>query len=216
MEPELTLEFVQSCASRGIRFYTMYGQTEATARISFLDPDYTSEKIGSIGKCIPGGKLELVELHQSTDFDSETIGELLYSGPNVMMGYAGNRLDLSKGDELKGQLRTGDIATVDNDGFYYIVGRIKRFLKVYGKRINLDEVEALLSMQYGSVACLGFDDNLVIISEGNHQISDIKRYACRKFRLNHLGVRIIQIAGFPRLSNGKIDYKELEVMIFER
>jgi long-chain acyl-CoA synthetase len=202
--------------SNDIAFFVMYGQTEATARISYLDPRYTSEKIGSIGIAIPGGRLQVIQLGSNIELEPNTVGELVYSGPNVMLGYADNRLDLVKGDELLGRLPTGDLAKVDQDGFHYVVGRIKRILKVYGRRVNLDEVEVLLKKQFGNVACQGLDDNLVIFTTGDNAISDIKKYASIKFKLNHLGLRVIQVAEFPRLSNGKINYKELEELINEK
>lgn len=202
--------------SNDIAFFVMYGQTEATARISYLDPRYTSEKIGSIGKAIPGGCLQVIQLGSDVELESDTVGELVYSGPNVMLGYAENRLDLVKSDELLGRLPTGDLAKVDQDGFYYVVGRIKRILKVYGRRVNLDEVEVLLKKQFGTVACQGLDDNLVIFTTGDNEISDIKKFASIKFKLNHLGITVIKVTEIPRLSNGKINYRELETLINEK
>ena len=216
MSDGLVSEINSFSKSNNIAFFVMYGQTEATARISYLDPRHTSEKIGSIGKAIPGGKLQVIQIGSNDELESDTIGELVYSGPNVMLGYAKNRLDLGNGDELLGRLLTGDLAKVDQDGFYYIVGRMKRILKVYGRRVNLDEVEVLLKKQFGTVACQGLDDRLVIFTSGDNQMIEIKKYASIKFKLNHLGIRVIKVAEFPRLSNGKIDYKELESLIDEK
>jgi acyl-CoA synthetase (AMP-forming)/AMP-acid ligase II len=133
-----------------------------------------------------------------------------------MLGYAENSHDLAKGDDLLGRLPTGDLAKADQDGFYYIVGRIKRILKVYGRRVNLDEIEVLLKKRFGAVACHGLDDSLVIFTTGDNQLSDIKKYTSVKFKLNHLGIRVIKVAEFPRLSNGKVDYRELEALINEK
>jgi acyl-coenzyme A synthetase/AMP-(fatty) acid ligase len=177
MSEALVSEINSFSKSNDISFFVMYGQTEATARISYLDPRYTSEKIGSIGKAIPGGSLQVIEIGSNVQLGSDTVGELDYSGPNVMLGYAEDRLDLVKSDELLGRLPTGDLAKVDQDGFYYIVGRMKRILKVYGRRVNLDEVEVLLKKQFGTVACQGLDDNLVIFTTGDTETSDIKKYA---------------------------------------
>src|SRR5262249_19353473 len=100
----------------------------------------------------PGGSLTI----------DRASGELVYAGPNVMLGYAQSRQDLAKGDELRGELRTGDLARKDDDGYFYIVGRLKRFLKMFGKRFNLDEVEKIVSQNFGrAVACYGRDDFLV-------------------------------------------------------
>jgi acyl-coenzyme A synthetase/AMP-(fatty) acid ligase len=216
MSDGLVSEINSFSKSNDIAFFVMYGQTEATARISYLDPRYTSEKIGSIGKSIPGGSLQVIQIGSSVELESDTIGELVFSGPNVMLGYARNRLDLGNGDELLGRLSTGDLAKVDKDGFFYIVGRMKRILKVYGRRVNLDEVEVLLKKQFGTVACQGLDDNLVIFTTGDTETSEIKKYASIKFKLNHLGLRVIKVAEFPRLSNGKINYRELETLINDK
>jgi acyl-CoA synthetase (AMP-forming)/AMP-acid ligase II len=192
----------------------MYGQTEATARMSILDPMYTSEKIGSIGKAIPGGEFKIEYIDEKSDKTSLKAGELVYSGPNVMMGYAENRFDLAKGDESNGILHTGDVATIDDEGFYFIVGRLKRFVKIAGKRINLDELENDLNRSFTGVACLGEDDSLKVFTS-NVDPSVMKIYICSKFNLNPLNVRVHLVEDIPRLSNGKVDYKELENQIYD-
>ena len=73
-----------------------------------------------------------------------------------------------------------------------------------------------MKKHFGTVACLGLDDNLVIFTTGDNEISDIKKFASIKFKLNHLGLRVIKVAEFPRLSNGKINYRELETLINEK
>ena len=123
---------------RGWKFFVMYGQTEATARISYVPFEQLGSKIGSVGIAIPDGSLTV----------DEHTGELVYCGPNVMLGYAECREDLAKGDELHGVLRTGDLARQDADGYFYITGRLKRFLKMFGKRFNLDDVEKILSRRF--------------------------------------------------------------------
>ena len=110
------------------RFFVMYGQTEASPRMSFIPFDKVVEKAGTIGIAVPGGELFI---------ENE---ELVYKGQNVMMGYADCREDLSKGDEVGGILHTGDTAIVDEDGYFTITGRIKRFIKLFGLRINSDEI----------------------------------------------------------------------------
>jgi long-subunit acyl-CoA synthetase (AMP-forming) len=209
MSNELVLEVDKFSKKHKIDFYVMYGQTEATARISYLEPHFTNIKIGSIGKAIPGGSLKISPIIQGVSSDQRNSGELIYTGPNVMMGYAENRLDLTKADQLSGELMTGDIAIVDDEGFYYIVGRMKRFLKIYGKRINLDEVEHLLTRKFGPVACLGSDDNLEIFTSSNLEGPMLKQFVSREFNLNPIAIRICIVEELPRLSNGKVDYKNL-------
>jgi long-chain acyl-CoA synthetase len=209
MSNELILEVDEFSKKHKIDFYVMYGQTEATARISYLEPEFTNIKIGSIGKAIPGGSLRISPMVQGASSGQENSGELIYTGPNVMMGYAENRSDLAKNDDLKGELITGDIAMLDDEGFYYIVGRKNRFLKIYGKRVNLDEVEQLLAKEFNPVACLGSDDNLEIYTSSNLEGLMLKHFVSKEFNLNPIAIRICIVEELPRLSNGKIDYKNL-------
>jgi acyl-CoA synthetase (AMP-forming)/AMP-acid ligase II len=203
LDPKQISHVEKLSSRRGWRFFVMYGQTEATARISYVPAERLCEKLGSIGVAIPGGNLSL----------DEKSGELLYAGPNVMLGYAENRDDLAKGDELKGRLRTGDLARKDEDGYYYIVGRLKRFLKVYGKRVSLDEIEGLIG-QYGGglAACFGADDQVRVALEasGNEQIVNGVLKDLLKIHPN--AFRVVKLDALPRLSNSKIDYPSLTRM----
>ena len=198
--------------TRGSKFFVMYGQTEASPRISYVPFDRLAAKVGSVGIAIPGGSLAI---------DDET-GELIYSGPNVMLGYAETRTDLAKGDELHGVLRTGDIARLDADGYAYITGRLKRFLKLFGKRFNLDDVETVLSRHLASpVACFGADDLLQIafeqvaseqVAEGADTIADVREaevreMVCKLFDLPRTVVNVTSIAKLPHTANGKLDYQ---------
>jgi len=186
--------------ARGWRFFVMYGQTEATARISYVPFEQLSGKIGSVGIAIPNGSL-------TTD---EKTGELVYSGPNVMMGYAECREDLAKGDELHGILRTGDLARIDAEGYAYITGRLKRFLKLFGKRFNLDDVEIIVSRHAASpVACFGSDDLLQIAVEGIAAPNDVREMVCKLFDLPRTAVSVIPVTELPRTSNGKLNYQAL-------
>jgi len=200
LSPERIEQVAKISAQRGWRFYVMYGQTEATARIAYVPADRLQDKIGSIGVAIPGGALSL---------DPET-GELLYSGPNVMLGYAQSRADLSKGDELKGQLRTGDLARKDEEGYFYITGRLKRFLKIFGKRFGLDEMESLIGHRIGQeVACFGKDDHLCVAIDGQCDESAVFQILKETLKLHPSAFRIQKYDALPRLANGKLDYNAL-------
>ena len=126
-------------------------------------------KYGSMGIAIPGGKFSLIDVDGNLITDSEVIGELVYEGENVTLGYAQCGEDLAKGDERFGKLITGDMAKFDKDGFYYIVGRKKRFLKIYGNRVNLDETERLIKSRFSDIecACAG-DDGIVFCTDAFH------------------------------------------------
>jgi long-chain acyl-CoA synthetase len=194
-------------AVRGWKFVVMYGQTEASPRISYVPFERLGQKVGSIGVAIPGGSLTL-------DADS---GELIYRGPNVMMGYAERREDLAKGDELKGELRTGDLARQDADHYFYITGRLKRFLKLFGKRFNLDEVESIAGRRAeAAVACFGRDDLLMLAVENGPDPDAIGAAVCETFDLPRTAVRVIPMKELPRTPNGKPDYRRLAETYPER
>lgn len=143
LSKKLQKEFGEYAAGTGKRFVVMYGQTEATARMSYLPPADCLRKIGSIGIAIPGGSFSILDDDHAELTKPNAIGELCYDGPNVSLGYAHCADDLQLGDERHGRLFTGDIAYCDEEGFYYIAGRKKRFVKIMGKRVNMDEVEQL-------------------------------------------------------------------------
>tara|TARA_B100000315_G_scaffold179351_1_gene168059 strand:+ start:48 stop:752 length:705 start_codon:yes stop_codon:yes gene_type:complete len=206
---ELSAEFADICVGKGIEFYVMYGQTEATARISYLPCEYAQTKVGSVGIPIPGGKMWL-EDSEGNQIDSAGVaGELVYQGDNVTLGYAEDYLDLAKGDENNGLLCTGDIAECDDDGFFTIVGRAKRFLKMYGSRINLDEIEQLVTEQGYDCACSGEDNELVIYLTKSKEIENIKSYISKKMKIHPSGVDVKYIKKVPRNESGKILYSEL-------
>jgi long-chain acyl-CoA synthetase len=190
---------------RGARFFVMYGQTEATARISYVPAQELGAKVGSIGIAVPNGSLRL-----------DAGGELVYTGPNVMMGYAECRADLAKGDELHGVLRTGDLARQDDDGYFYLTGRIGRFLKMFGKRFNLEEVELLLQRRCATrLACFGHDDLLMVALEGGEG-SAASTTLRETYRLPTEAFRIVGVPELPRTPSGKIDYPLLAAMYGHR
>ncbi|OEH86751.1 hypothetical protein BHU72_00295 [Desulfuribacillus stibiiarsenatis] len=200
LSEELISCFHQLSLDNGWKFFVMYGQTEATARISFVPPERLSDKIGSIGVAIPNGHLEL----------DEHTNELIYSGPNVMLGYAQNRYDLAKEDELKGVLHTGDIAYRDDEGYFYITGRMKRFVKLYGLRLNLDDIEKQMYSEFNiPVACTGDDEKLSIWLEENTSAKTIKEWVSKRFQIHHSAIQLQVVEGIPYSLNGKVDYKLL-------
>ena len=188
--------------SSGKLFFVMYGQTEATARMSYLHPKNIDNKMGSIGMAIPNGKFTL---------DQET-SELIYEGPNVFGGYANSLEDLSFFENNR-ILRTGDIAKVDEDGFYYINGRLKRFVKIFGTRTNLDEIENILKNQFlgKSFYALGTDDEKLAIFLTNNTINDIniKTFLKEKMQIHPSIIIIKIIKEVPFTSNGKVNYLTL-------
>lgn len=205
---ELIEYFAQNARLRGIDFYVMYGQTEATARMSYLPCQYTIEKLGSIGKAIPGGEFEI--RNDSIISDVDTIGELVYKGKNVSLGYAECLDDLMRGDDNKGVLYTGDLAYRDKDGFYYIAGRKKRFLKLYGNRISLDYTESLLNQQFGNTfVCVGTDNKMIIYTIDSKIEEEIIPFLVNILKLNKTAFETRCIKSIPHSESGKILYSEL-------
>lgn len=125
-----------------VRFYVMYGQTEATARLSYLPPEYINIKQGSIGKGIPGVTLKVVDERGKPVKPGEQ-GEIIARGDNIMKGYYKDE-ELTAATIKDGWLYTGDIATVDEDGYIYIVSRKKEIIKVGGKRVSPKEIEEVI------------------------------------------------------------------------
>ena len=208
---EVKKYFLEAATARGVRLYVMYGQTEATARISYVPPERLREKLSSIGIPLPGGSLSIRR-------DGRTVtmprveGELVYEGPNVMLGYAESPSCLAKGDECLGVLYTGDLAYRDEDGFYYISGRLKRFLKVFGLRLNLDEIERNLEELYCcTVACSGVDDKLVILIEqaSAAQTDALRQAIIDNYKVHTSAVRVRTVASMPHTSSGKKDYAKI-------
>jgi long-chain acyl-CoA synthetase len=144
-----------------VQFYVMYGQTEATARLSYLEPDLYDKKKGSIGKGIPGVNLKVLNDHGEEAKPGET-GEIVAHGDNIMMGYfADNEGTIASIKD--GWLHTGDIGTVDNEGFIYLTARKKEIIKVGGKRISPKEIETIILMLPEVIDCTveGIEDELL-------------------------------------------------------
>lgn len=207
---ELIEYFSSNAAQQGKRFVVMYGQTEATARMSYLPPDKTLEKLGSVGIAIPGGKFWIEDDRQRIT-SPDTEGELVYQGANVSLGYASCRQDLFLGDENQGILHTGDIAYQDADGYCYIVGRLKRFLKLYGNRVSLDYTENLLSGHFEyDFACVGTDNRMIIYTTANSDIlSEILAYLSSATHLQRAAFEVRHIDTIPHSPSGKILYNSL-------
>lgn len=206
---ELWLEFADICAQKCIKFYVMYGQTEATARMSYLPWEYAGTKAGSMGIAIPGGRFWLEDENGNVIEESDTPGELVYQGDNVTLGYAESCLDLCKGDENRGILHTGDVAKRDADGFYYIVGRKKRFLKMFGNRVNLNEVEQLIRAEGYDCVCAGTDDNLKMYVTKLDDKDRIRSYIAQRTGINQAGFTVVYVEEIPRNESGKVLYSAL-------
>lgn len=208
---ELMEQFIAIGEKKKIPLIVMYGQTEATARMSYLPWERAKEKIGSIGIAIPGGRFSLVDEKGKEVEKPGEIGELIYFGENVTPGYAESRWDLEQSDANQGRLETGDLAKRDEEGFFYLVGRKKRFLKLFGNRVNLDEVEQLLRKEGIESVCSGRDDRLVVFLTNPKQKKQAEEFLVGHTGIQKGGLILKEIAAIPRSETGKIQYAALEI-----
>ncbi|WP_222718760.1 AMP-binding protein [Actinokineospora xionganensis] len=185
-------------AAGGWRFFVMYGQTEATARMAYLPPDLAATRPEAIGVPIPGGSFEI-----------RPDGELVYRGPNVMMGYARTPADLALGATL-GALPTGDLARRAPDGLYEVIGRKSRFVKLFGLRVDLDEIEKTLVAAGFHAATTGDDATLIIaLTHGQDIPAAVDVVRSRAGLPNHV-IEVREYGTLPRLSTGKLDYAAIQ------
>lgn len=198
LDPERVRRFARLGRERGFDFFVMYGQTEATARMAYLPPHLAERSAGAIGIPIPGGRFTI----DAPGVDG--VGELLYEGPNVMMGYAEQPADFAAGraDEA---LRTGDLARHRDDGLYEIVGRSNRFAKIFGLRIDLDRVESLLAHDDIDVRAVTSDERLQLFVLAERLVDTVHRRAGALTGLPAHVIDVHAVAEFPRTSSGKPD-----------
>ena len=202
MAPEQVARWAAHGRAHGWDLFVMYGQTEATARMAYLPPDLACAHPAAIGVPIPGGSFSIAPV----DGTADDVGELIYSGPNVMLGYAYSPADLALGRTIE-SLRTGDLARRGADGLYEIVGRRSRFVKVLGLRIDLDRTEALLG-----AACAGDDERLVVALEDERDPAAVRQRATQELGVPARAMRVLRVAELPRLPSGKPDHAAIAAL----
>lgn len=203
LDPDRVRRFAELGERRNWRLFVMYGQTEATARMAYLPPELAASHPHLVGIPVPGGSFDL----RPCDADDPRVGELVYTGPNVMLGYAQSAADLALGRTVE-ELTTGDLARRTPDGLYEVVGRRSRFLKLFGLRIDLDHVERMLAAEGYSAACTGTDEVLVVaVTRDADAARDLLR---ARLGLPAANIEVREFADLPRLDNGKIDYRALD------
>ena len=204
LHEELQRKFGDWAAETGRRLFVMYGQTEATARMSYIPPEKCVEKIGSIGIPIPGGSFAIAE-----------DGELIYFGANVSMGYALKREDMALGDINGGCLKTGDMARMDEEGYFYITGRKKRFVKLQGKRFSLDQIQEILQETFDcdEIICTGNDVDGIKVNTSSREVADredeIIQLFMDKWQVRGRLVTVKYLDEIPRNASGKVLYSKL-------
>jgi acyl carrier protein len=200
MSPQRVRHFAELGRQQGWELFVMYGATEATARMAYLSPQLASSHPSSIGKPIPGGA-----------FSIEPNGELVYRGPNVMMGYAHRTDDLALGKTVDA-LHTGDIARRGPGGLYEVIGRSSRFIKMFGLRIDLHRVEEALSEHGVTAFCTDLDDSLVVATAG-HDVGAVQRIAAEATGIPAAAVQAVTVSELPLLPSGKPDYQAVRGLV---
>jgi acyl-CoA synthetase (AMP-forming)/AMP-acid ligase II len=210
MPPERVRRFAELGRLQGWDLFVMYGATEATARMAYLPTQLASSNPGAIGRPIPGGSFTI---EPCAGWDGEDVGELVYRGPNVMMGYAHRPADLALGETVDA-LHTGDIARRCPGGLYEVIGRSSRFVKMYGLRIDLQRIEATMREHGVTAFCTDADDRIAVACAG-HDEGEIQRIAAAAAGVPASAVQAVAVAALPMLPSGKPDYQAVRKLAME-
>ena len=188
-------KIIEFCEKKNFLFFSMYGQTEASPRISYIEYPKNKKKLGSIGKPIPGGKLFLKKK------------ELIYKGKNIFCGYSENDKDLSKIENYK-HLSTGDLG-FKKKGFFYLTGRKKRIIKIFGYRISLDELENEILESGHKCALKGAGEKLIVVYEKKNSMKLILNSLVKKNKILKGKIILKNVKKIPMTSNNKINYDKI-------
>ena len=191
------------------KFIIMYGQAEASPRMTYLPYNMAKSKVGSIGIPISGGKIILKNKNKKNQKE----GEIIYKGKNVSMGYANNLSDLKKKDINKGALATGDLARKDKDNYFYIIGRKSRDIKLFGHRVNLNELENILAKKGYDCICHEIKNKIAVFYTNANYDNKIIDYLSKVTKIKKNSFRMKFLNNFPFSENGKISYKNLENLL---
>ncbi|QDY91735.1 AMP-dependent synthetase [Arthrobacter sp. UKPF54-2] len=200
LAPESVRRYAELGRRNGWDLFVMYGQTEATARMAYLPPELAANVPGAVGVAVPGGSFRIDPVPGLEH------GELVYSGPNVMLGYAETPADLALGRTIT-ELRTGDLARQHPAGVYEVVGRRSRFVKIVGLRVDLGQVERLLADLGVQAAAAGTDDGIVVAVEGDHDTRLLGKVLAQGMGLPRAALQLHAVDELPRLASGKLDYQ---------
>ena len=210
LDPRVQAKIHDWANARDGRFFVMYGQTEASPRMTTLQHADFARKAASVGVALAGGRLSIVD-DSGALLPADAVGTVVYEGPNVMLGYAMSRADLDRGDEVNGRLETGDLGRLDPEGFLYLTGRAKRFAKIAGYRLGLDEIEQEFAA-VSSVACIDLGEKIAVVHE---QESDVAlkarvRELAANYKVPSSSFSLLRTARIPRGASGKINYAQLK------
>lgn len=238
LAPSIVSRYAALGQARGFDLFVMYGATEATARMSVLPPDLALAHPGSIGQPIPGGAFTLAPhpfpaepsrpvardvtscapsrhlLRAERAVRPGEVGELVYRGDNVMLGYAGSPGDLARGRDIT-ELRTGDLARRTPEGLFEIVGRVSRIAKVFGLRVDLARIEQAL-LDAGVVAhAVDAGDRVAVAVDRSAAPVDTARIrrVVEELGVPAAGVVVHELDGVPRLPSGKPDCATIRAQV---
>lgn len=212
LDPALVAHFAEAMESRGGEFFVMYGQTEAAPRMTCLPPARLAEKLGSAGVALPEARLS-IRAETGEALPPGEAGEVFFTGPNVMMGYAEHRDDLALADTTGDTLATGDLGYLDADGYLFLTGRSKRIAKVAGLRISLDEVEAMVPELAAAAVEVPAGTIALATTSGGADGSTAARALAKALRVPPKNVKIHHVAELPLLPSGKVDYGRLTALL---
>ncbi|CCH27480.1 AMP-binding protein [Actinosynnema sp. NPDC047251] len=214
LRTELVTEFNDRMIAVGGRMFVMYGQTEAAPRMATVPAERLADKLGSAGRALPGGSFAVRLADGSEVVTPDVVGEIVYRGPNVMMGYAEAEAELALPDQVGGVLATGDLGYLDAEGYLYVTGRSKRIGKVFGNRVNLDDLERLVK-QFGVAAAVPAGDKVVVWLDGATKdgCKAAAKALAEALHLHVTGFDVRPVDGFPLLASGKVDYRSLEAQV---
>ena len=209
IEKNLLIKILDFCKKNKLKFFSMYGQTEASPRISYLQPKFSNKKIGSIGKAIPGNKIYLVNKKREKITKPFSEGEIACEGKNVFIGYSKNYKDLINNNNKKFVLYTGDLGYFDNEGFFYITSRVNKVAKIFGYRIDTGALENFMSQKGYKIKCLSNNKKIFIFTEKKYKKETLVTTISKESNLHIDTFELIKLKKFPRTSNNKINYNEL-------
>ena len=204
--PALRRKYAQWARDAKKDFCEIYGQTETLAYMAKIVTSSRQDMVGSIGKASSGGS-----------FSVKANGELIYKGPIVAMGYATCAEDLLKGDEWNGVRETGDVATIDAEGFVTLTGRASRFLKIFGNRVSLQEVENIVKDAFSGAGCAATGtDNDLHVFVSHTSAADVERLLVTKLHFNTTVLKVHALDEIPLNANGKTDYQGLKALCLQK
>jgi acyl-CoA synthetase (AMP-forming)/AMP-acid ligase II len=204
LDQTIKKKYINLCQKKKIKFFIMYGQTEASPRISIMPWKFLKKYPDSVGLPLPGGRV-IVKKKGSINNKE---GEIIYKGKNVFWGYSNSYKDLKKNNEKNFFLKTGDIGYKNKKGFIFITGRKKRILKIFGIRLSLDILERELNQYNFECICSGTDKFLEVkvIRKKNIDLNKLRQKIKKITNLMPNFYKIIEVKAFERNEAGKIKY----------